>query len=388
MKLKESIYAPSNFFAALISAAVGYSSSSILVYNAAIHMGASHDIASSWLGIVCLGMGVLTIILTYLYKVPIMFAWSTAGAALILSYPSGVPLSDVYGAFFFSSLLIILFSASGLFERIMNQIPMSLSHAMLAGILIKFVLAAFLYEEGQFTFMLSLFLIYLLSRHFFPRTSIIILSLAGLIIAIFFYGYKLPAFSLATTNFTFIMPTFNLTTVIGLGIPLFVVIMTSQNMAGIATLKANDYPIKITPVLTWSGIVNLISSFYGAFSINLSAITAAICMTPEAHPNKNKRYGAALYLGVIYIVLGFFAESVGTIFQSLPKTLIQSVTGFALLNTVVNGLIHVVDDKKHLNATMLTFFITASGITLYGIGSAFWGIVVGVFVYFFLKQKS
>lgn len=385
--IKNSLYAPSNFFAAIISAAVGYASSSILVYNSALHMGATPAIASSWLGTVCLGMGILTILLTLYYKVPIMFAWSTAGAALILTYPNDIPLSDVYGTFAFSSALIILFSATGIFEKIMNKIPLALSHAMLAGVLLKFVLSAFMYQDGQLSFTLMLFFLYLFSRHFFPKTSIILLATLGLIIAILFYDYKIPSFDLALTHFTFIAPTFNPKALIGLGIPLFVVIMTSQNMAGIATLKAYDYPIKITPVLTWSGVTNFITSFFGAFSINLSAITAAICMTPEAHPDKNKRYGAALYLGVIYIILGFFAESVGIIFQSLPKTLIQSVTGFALLGTVVNGLTNVIQDKNHVHASMLTFFITASGVSILGIGSAFWGISVGVFVYFFLKQK-
>jgi benzoate membrane transport protein len=387
MNFYKSLFAPSNLFAAIISAAVGYSSSSILVYNAALHFGATPELASSWLGIVCLGMGLLTILLSALYKTPIMFAWSTAGAALLLSSPNNLSLSELYGAFFITSIFIIIFSASGIFEKMMNKIPMSLSHAMLAGILFKFVLNAFLPESGQYSLMLILLLIFLISRHFFPKLAIIIVAFSGLLITTLFYHYTIPAIDLSLTKFTFIAPTIIIKSIISISLPLFIVIMTSQNMAGIATLNAYQYPIKISKVLTLSGVAHLLTSFFGGFSINLSAITAAICMGPEAHPEKEKRYGSAIYLGIIYIILGFFAQSVGTIFQSLPKTLINAVTGFALINTVLGGLNSVFHDQKNINSSMLTFFVTASGVTILGIGSAFWGICFGLLSYFFLNKK-
>ena len=175
----------------------------------------------------------------------------------------------------------------------------------------------------------------------------------------------------------FVKPTFNLAVLISVGIPLFVVTMSSQNLTGIAVMKSFGYKPEISKLISWSGLVNLVIAPFGGFTLNLSALTAAICMGPECHIDPARRYTGAITSGVLYIIIGIFSSAVVGVFTAFPKELIMTVAGLALMSTISNALTTVYHHEKDKEAAMITFFVTASGVSLFGIGAAFWGLVAG-----------
>ncbi|MFZ3231550.1 MAG: benzoate/H(+) symporter BenE family transporter [Pseudobdellovibrio sp.] len=378
----------STITAGLIADLVGYSSSAILVFQAALAAGTNSLQASSWLGILCVAMGLLTITLSLRYKAPILFAWSTAGAALLITSLPGVPLSDAVGAFLFSAFLIILTGITGSLEKIIKHIPVSLASAMLGGILLRFGLGVFTSMTSQFFLAFMMLLTFLVSRRFYPRYSVIFSLVIGSLIAWF---QNLIHFETLSTGFAYphlTTPTFSFSALLGIGLPLYIVTMTSQNMTGSAILKAFGFTdVPISKLITWSGIANFITAPFGGFALNLSAITAAICMGPEAHLDKDRRYTAAIASGLFYIAIGIFSSSVTSLFSSLPKELILTITGLALFGTISQSIATALQHDSEREAAFITFVATASGFTLFGIGSAFWGLIAGIFVIFVLKWK-
>jgi benzoate membrane transport protein len=332
-------------------------------------------------------MGALTVLLSLKYKIPVMFAWSTAGGALLISSVQGIPISETIGAFVFSAALIFICGATGLFERVMNKIPVAIASAMLAGVLLHFALDVFVSMKSQMALGCAMFTVYILGRRFFPRYNIVIVLISGMMVA-----YLKDLIHFQPMNFTllspvYVHPVFNLATIISVGIPLFVVTMSSQNLTGVAVMKTFGYRPAVSKLLTWSGVVNLMVASFGGYTLNLSAITAAICMGPEAHPDASKRYTAAVSSGLIYIVVGLYSSAMVGIFAAFPRELVLLVAGLALMGTVTSSLEIIFDHKDDREAAMTTFFVTASGVTLLGIGAAFWGLVAGSLVMLIFKLK-
>lgn len=389
-KLKHTLsdFSLSTISAGLVANLVGYASSAILVFQAATVAGASPSQASSWLGILCFAMGILTVGLSLYYKTPIMFAWSTAGAAILITGLSGVALSDATGAFLFSALLIILCGLSGSAEKIMKYIPASVASAMLAGVLLRFGLDVFTSMKTQTVLAITMFSVYVIYRRFSPRYAVMFSLIAGFLAAWFqdLLHFDNLNMNLAYPHFT--APTFSFSTLIGLGLPLFVVTMTSQNMTGLAILRAFGYGhIPTSKLITWSGVVNFIIAPFGGFALNMAAITAAICMGPEAHPDAKRRYTGAVTSGIGYVFIGLFSGFVTSLFAAFPKELILTLAGLALLGTIGQSLSSGLEKESEREAALMTFVTTASGLTLFGIGAAFWGLVTGALVTFVLKFK-
>ncbi len=374
--------------AGLISAIIGYSTSSILVFQAALKLGLPTNIASSWLGVICIAMGLLSTYFSFKTKIPIMFAWSTAGAALLISsFQTPQNINDTYGSFLISGALVTIVGFSGLFEKMMNKIPLSLAKAMLSGILVKFAFNVFTTIDSALNLTLILFITYILLKKFIPRYSIIILSILGFIICHFLGMVNVASIDTDFATPVFYAPTFSIQNIFSIAIPLFIVVMTSQNMAGTAVLHAHDYHVNTSKIIGVSGLAYMLIAPFGGFSLNLSAITAAICMGPEAHEDKNKRYMAGVVLGIFYIFVGIFAGIIGQFFMSLPKELIAIITGLALFGTITSGLEGAFKRHNEADSAMITFFITASGISMFGIGSAFWGIIGGSLNYLITHFK-
>ncbi|MBC7427767.1 MAG: benzoate/H(+) symporter BenE family transporter [Bacteriovorax sp.] len=380
-------YTLSAFIAGFVAVLVGYTSSAVIVFQAAIAAGATPVEASSWLGIICVSMGALTVYLSVKYRIPVMFAWSTAGAALLITSLHGFQLPDIIGAFVFSAFLIFLCGVTGLFEKVMNKIPVALASAMLAGILFHLVLEVFTSMQTMFWPTFVMFIVYIFGRRFFPRYNIFFVLVSGVMIA-----WLLNLLHYAPVNFdilkpVFTMPTFNLTVLMSIGIPLFVVTMASQNLTGIAVMKTYGYKPKISKLISWSGFINILIAPFGGFALNLSAVTAAICMGHEAHPDHDKRYTASVSMGLIYIVVGIYSGVVASLFATFPKELIMAIAGLALMNTVNSGLTTIFDHKEEKESAMITFFVTASGVSMLGVGAAFWGLVAGSLAGMVLKYK-
>jgi benzoate transporter len=367
--------------AGIVANLVGFSSSVALIFQAANSMtGATAQLTSSWLFALCIGSGISTLILSLYYRQPVLTAWSTPGAALLIGSLQGVSPALATGAFLFSALMITLCGMTGLFARLMHKIPTALASAMLAGVLVHFGMKVFEQMPVQPMLILSMLLVYLLAKRFYPRYAILLVLLIGGVVARQQGLLHTNIQSLTFVSPVLTWPSFDIATLLGVGLPLFIVTMASQNLPGIAVMRANSYQAPVSAALTVTGVINLVLAPLGCFAINLAAITAAICMGQEAHEEPKQRYKAAVFAGVGYLIAGIFGASIVTLFAILPSALVMGVAGIALFGTIGASLHAALQNESQREAALLTFLVTASGLTLCGIGSAFWGLVVGVLV--------
>ena len=367
---------------------VGFTSTGALVFQAAQSLGATQAQISSWMWALGLGMGLSSIIPSLIYKKPVVAAWSTPGAALIATSATGLTMPEAVGAFVFCAALIIIAGSSGLFERVMNRIPMAIASAMLAGVLLRFGLEAFSSIKTAPALVLAMFAMHLLGRRFWPRYGVVGVLGIGIAFAAGVDALKWSAVTVEWAKPVWVTPEFSLSAIIGLGLPLFMVTMASQNMPGVVVMRGAGYDTPISPVITTTGVINLIFAPFGAFALNLAAITAAISMGREAHEDKDKRYTAAVMAGVFYCLIGLFGAIVGGLFAAFPRELIVALAGLALMGAIGNGLATAVLEEKNREAAIITFLITASGVSIMGIGSAFCGLVGGVVAMAVLSRRG
>ena len=365
--------------AGFVTVLVGYTSSAVIVFQAARATGAGPAEVASWMWALGIGMGLTCIGLSLRYRTPVVTAWSTPGAALIATGAAGLPMSAAIGAFLVSGALMVLFGATRWFERGMSRIPVPLASGMLAGVLLRFGLDAFVAMKTQFGLALAMFVAYLVGRRLWPRYAIVVVLALGTAIAAALGLLTLQDVRLELARPVFTTPTFTLGAVVGLAIPLFVVTMASQNVPGVAVMRASGYgETPISPLVTWTGLATLALAPFGGYAFNLAAITAALCMGREVHEDPARRYVAAVAAGAFYVVLGLFGATVGALFAAFPRELVMAVAGLALLGTIASGLTAALRDDAQREPALITFLVTASGVTLLGVGSAFWGLVAGL----------
>lgn len=370
--------------AGFIAVLVGFTSSAAIVFQAAAAAGATPAQIGSWIMALGFGMGLTSIGLSLRYRMPIVTAWSTPGAALLATSLVGVPMSDAIGAFVFCGLLIVLSGVTGWFERIIDRIPVPLASALLAGVLTRFGVDAFAAIGAQPQLVLAMFATYLAGRRWLPRYAVIAVLLVGMLLAAASGLIRSESVALTIAVPQFVTPTFSVPVLIGVGLPLFIVTMASQNVPGVAVLKASGYAPPISSVVTWTGVATMLLAPFGAYALNLAAITAALCTGPGAHPAPGRRYTAAVAAGAFYCVVGLLGASVALLFAALPKELIVTIAGLALLATIGNGLAAATIDERWREPALVTFLVTLSGVTVAGIGPAFWGLVAGVVAAFVL----
>lgn len=377
----------SAMIAGFVTVLVGFTSSAVIVFQAAQTLNASPAEIGSWMWALGLGMGLTCIVLSIRYRVPVVTAWSTPGAAMLITSAAGVPLPEAIGAFLVSAGLITLCGFTGWFERIINRIPISLASGMLAGVLLRFGLDIFTAMQTQFTMTFAMFCIYLITRRLSPRYAVVAALLLGIGIAAAQGLLHLDTVRLQLAQPVLTVPQFSLGALIGVALPLFLVTMASQNVPGVAVIRASGYSLPISPLIGWTGATTLVLAPFGAFAINLAAITAAICMGREAHEDPTKRYIAAVAAGGFYLLIGLFGATVGAVFAAFPKELVLAIAGLALLGTVGNGLAVALTHEPDREPALITFLVTASGVTLLSIGSAFWGLVAGTLALVVLQAK-
>lgn len=373
--------------AGFVAVMVGYTSSAAIIFQAAEAAGASVAQIGGWLTMLGLGMGVTSIGLSLWYRTPVVTAWSTPGAALLVTSLPGTSINDAVGVFIFATGLILLCGVTGLFARLMQYIPQALSAAMLGGILLRFGLDAFTSLQSNFPLAGTMCLVYLLARRLLPRYAIVLTLAAGLFIAALQGDIVWQGKALTFATPEFVTPHFSLAALLGIGIPFFVVTMASQNAPGIATLKAHGYNLPVSPLISWTALVALILATFGGFTVCIAAITAAICMGEDVHPDPKKRYMAAVAAGGFYLLAGLFGGSIGMLFTALPTPLIHTIAGLALLGTISGSLHRALAEESQRDAAIVTFLITASGLSLLGVGSAFWGLVGGIITHFILRYS-
>lgn len=374
------LFSLSHLTAGFIAVLVGYTSSAAIVFQAASAAGGSAEHVGSWLWALGIGMFATSVGLSLYFRAPVLTAWSTPGAALLAVGLAGVPMSEAIGAFLFASALIVVCGVFGLFEAIMRHVPKSLAAALLAGVLARFGMALFTSLASEVLLVGLMFAVYFAGRRWLPRYAVPLAFLVGLLFAAGGGMIHGEAVSLTLALPVWTAPTFSLTTLIGVGLPLFIVTMASQNVPGLAVLRANGYQTPASPLITWTGVTGLLLAPFGGFAFNLAAITAAICMSPAADPDPAQRYRAAVWAGVFYLFTGLFGATVAALFGALPVALVAAIAGLALLGTIGNSLGLALADEREREAALVTFLATASGMSLFGIGSAFWGLVLGILV--------
>jgi len=365
--------------AGFVAVLVGFTSSVAIVFSAATALGATPPQIASWMWALGLGMGLATLLPSLVLKKPVMVAWSTPGAAVLATAAAsgGFTLAQGVGAFIVCAALITLAGATGWFERVMDRIPMALASALLAGVLTRFGIDAFAAAKTDALLVITMLAAYLVGRRWWPRYAVPGVLAAGTALVLAQGRLHLAGVDLALTRPVAVMPEFTLGAAVSLALPLFVVTMASQNLPGVAAIRAAGYTMPISRIITLTGLATLVLAPFGAFALNLSAITAAICMGREAHPDPDKRYTAAAACGAIYVVIGLFGAAVTGVLTAFPRELVVAVAGLALLGSIGGGLAVALKDEAHRESALITFLVTLSGVSLAGIGSAFWGVVAG-----------
>lgn len=381
---------PPTLLAGFLAVLIGYASSAAIIWQAAIVAGATTAQISGWMTALGLAMGVSTLTLTLWYRVPVLTAWSTPGAALLVTGLQGLTLNEAIGVFIVTNALIVLCGITGLFARLMRIIPHSLAAAMLAGILLRFGLQAFASLDGQFTLCGSMLLVWLATKAVAPRYAVIAAMIIGIVIVI--AQGDVVTTDVVTTDVvfkpvlpTYITPDFSFAHSLSVALPLFLVTMASQNAPGIAAMKAAGYSAPVSPLIVFTGLLALVFSPFGVYSVGIAAITAAICQSPEAHPDKDQRWLAAAGAGIFYLLAGLFGSAITGMMAALPVSWIQMLAGLALLSTISGSLYQALHNECERDAAVVAFLVTASGLTLVGIGSAFWGLIAGGVCYVVLN---
>ena len=373
--------------AGFVTVLVGFASSAVIVFQAAQALGASEGEIASWMWALGLGMGVTCIGLSLRYRMPVVTAWSTPGAAMLIASSAGVPYAEAIGAFVLSALLMAAAGFSGVFERSLSRIPVSLASGMLAGVLLRFGLDVFVSMQTQLFMALAMFVTYLCGRRLFPRYAVIATLAMGIAIAAASGLLHLETVRLEWARPVFTTPALSLASLFGIALPLFIVTMTSQNVPGVAVIRASGYQVPISPVIGWTGVVNAVLAPFGAFALNLAAITAAICMGREAHHDPDRRYVAAICAGLFYVLIGLFGATVAALFTAFPKELVMAIAGIALLGTIGNSLAAALREENEREPALIAFLVTASGVSFAGIGSAFWGLLAGALTLLIWRRK-
>jgi benzoate membrane transport protein len=350
-----------------------------IVLAAAQAVGATPAEASSWVSGLGLATAVSALVLSVRYRMPIITAWSTPGAALIAA-TAGVPgFRAAIGAFVLAAVLILLTAAIRPLGRLIERIPVSIAAAMLGGILLHLVVAMVEQVPQQPLLVLALIALFLVVRLYWPALASLVVLVAGALLASALGLVKpIPPPGLSTLIVQ--APAWDAATLIGLGVPLYLVTMASQNLPGFAVLRTAGYQPPVPPVLAVTGAVSLLTAFLGAHTSNLAAISAALCTGPEAHPDAAKRWIAGVAYAAWWTLIAFFGASLVGLFGALPPALLMTVAGTALLGSMASAMGSALAADTDRLAAAGTLAVTASGVSLIGVGSAFWGLVFGLLV--------
>lgn len=370
---------------AFVAAIVGFGGTLAIVIAAAKAVGATQVETASWVTALCLAMAIESLWLSWRTKMPVITAWSTPGVALIAA-STGFSMGEAVGAFVVTAVLLIATGLFGPLTKLIARIPASVASGMLAGIVVTFAINAVKTVPVDPWLILPLVAAFFVIRLFNPALSVLLVLIGGGLAA-FLTGRVggLPAPELS--SLTLVMPRFTATAIIGLALPLYLVTMASQNLSGLAVLRAAGYHPEPGPLIGVTGLFSLLTAPFGASTTNLAAISAAICTGPDVHPDPAERWKTGPFYALAYLVFALFGASLVAIFAVLPQSLIALVAGLALMAPLANALSIALKDEDERMAATVTFAVTASGLTLFGVGAAFWGLIAGLVVLFLENLK-
>ncbi|MCA0936982.1 benzoate/H(+) symporter BenE family transporter [Vibrio alginolyticus] len=357
---------------------VGYTSSVVIIIQAATSAGATPLQIESWLLALGVAMGVTSIGYSWFYKTPILTAWSTPGAAMLVIASQQYELPVVVGAFVVSGGLILLTGLITPLSRALERIPPQLGTAMLGAILLPFCLNSFKVVSSAPISFLLMFSVFLLAKNVIPRYAMLVLLIIGVFCSVGFEDATIDITGLSFVQPEWVTPGVTASAILNLSVPLYIITMLSQNLPGIAMMKSYQYDIPVKPILIGTGLTNILAAPFGGFSVNLAAISAAICMTEEVDSDRQQRYRAVIWAGAFYLIAGVFATTVVAVFLSLPDAVTKILAGFALLGTLMMCLQTAFHDEGYRESALLTFLITLSGFSFLGLSATLWGLLVGI----------
>lgn len=364
--------------AGLIAVIISYAGPLIIVFQAAREAQLAPDEVSSWIWAISIGSGVTGLLLSWRLRAPVITAWSTPGAALLVSMLPQVSLAEAIGAYIVAALVIAVVGLSGAFDRLMSRLPKAIAAAMLAGILFRFGAELFTSIKLQPALVLAMFASYLLFKRLSPRYAILSVLIVGCVVAGSLGQLNASALTLALAEPKFTAPQWSWHAIINIGLPLALVSLTGQYVPGMAVMRSAGYGTPARPILAVTALGSVLLAPFGSHGFNLAAITAAICTGREAHEQPGKRYIAGIACGLFYILMGTFGATLASVFAALPRELIAALAGLALFGAIMTGLAGAMADEQQREPALITFLVTASGMSFLGLAAAFWGLIFGL----------
>lgn len=363
--------------AAAVGTIVGFGGTVALVVQAGHGLGASPDQIVSMVTALCLGIAVPGMLLSWRLRVPVILAWSTPGAALLAASTLGLGWPTAVGAFVIAGGLMVVIGLVPALGRLAARIPGGIASAMLAGVLLPFCLKLFLVFPTDLALAAGLFAVFLVMRRLAPTWALpAVLAGAFLVLALRGQVTTPPGTGLFG-QLSPVLPVFDLKAAISLALPLFLVTLVSQNLPGLVVLRAAGYEPPPQPLLLSTGLATVVLAPFGAYGINMAAIVAAICTGPDAHPDREKRWIVGVLYGGLYLLVALFAAPLAGLFIAMPPGALAVLTGLALIGPLTGALSGAMAEPDHREAAVIAFAATASGVALFGIGSAFWGLLAG-----------
>ena len=367
----------SMIFAAMVAALVGYGSTIALVLSAAAAVGATPAQTASWVLAVSMAKASGSAFLSWRHRIPVVLAWSTPGAALVAA-TSGTGMAEAVGAFVVAGGLIALTGALRPLGRLVARIPDGIAGGMLAGVLLPFCLKGAGAAEAAPMLVLPMVAVFAAVRLWNPAMAVLAALAAGLALSFGLGQAVWPALALPLPRLEFIPPAFDAGTIIGLALPLYLVTMASQNLPGFATLRAAGYEPPVNSALGVTGGLSALSGLFGAHTTSMAAITAAICMGPDVHPDPAQRWRVGLAYGAVWAALGLLSPAILMLLAALPPQVMLALVALALLGPLTGALGTAMAAPAHRLPAVLTLAVTAAGVPFLGIGAAFWGLLAGL----------
>lgn len=363
--------------AALVASLVGFGSTIALVLSAAAALGATPAQTASWVLAVCLAKAAGSALLSVTTRIPVVLAWSTPGAAL-LAATSGITMPQAVAAFLLAGLLVVLTGLITPLGRLIAMIPDGIAAAMLAGVLLPFCLKGALAAQSLPQIVLPMLAVFVAVRLVNPALAVLGALALGIALALATGVAALPAPTLPLPALVLIAPEFNAGVLIGLGVPIYLVTMASQNLPGFATLRAAGYTPPVRPALVVTGAGSMLSALFGGHMTNMAAITAALCLGDEVHPDRNQRWKVGVVYGGFWLALGLLGPAILPVLAALPPALMTALVGLALLGPLMGALTGAFTPIETRFPATMTLAVAASGTAFFGIGAAFWGLLAGL----------
>ncbi|WP_313025178.1 benzoate/H(+) symporter BenE family transporter [Pseudomonas lopnurensis] len=373
--------------AGFIATVISYAGPLVIIFQAAKAGNMPHDVLSSWIWTISIGSGVLGILLSLRYRVPIIIAWSAPGSALLVTMLPEISLNEAVGAYIVTSLVVLLVGLSGAFDRIIDRLPAAIAAGMLAGILFRFGTGLFVSVKEQPWLVLTMFATYLVFKRAMPRYAVLAVLVVGVAITFASGELRSEALIVGLATPVWITPEFSWQVMLNIAFPLIMVALTGQFVPGMAVLRNDGYGTPASPLITSSALGSLLLAPFGCHGLNLAAITAAICTGKESHENPARRYVAGVSGGVFYLLLGIFGATLVSIFTAFPAALIAALAGLALLAAIGGALSGAMAVPQDREAALITFLVTASGMSFLGLSAAFWGLIFGIAAHLLLGLR-